>query len=66
MLHGASISRLPRPRTGGLRVGREAEDRRRCIINEPTAASLTYGLNKEHDQAILMFDLGGSKRARRR
>lgn len=29
------------------------------IINEPTAASLAYGLDKEHDQAILIFDLGG-------
>ncbi|MCC6339640.1 MAG: molecular chaperone DnaK [Acidimicrobiia bacterium] len=29
------------------------------IINEPTAASLAYGLEKEHDQTILVFDLGG-------
>src|SRR5262245_11467960 len=29
------------------------------IINEPTAASLAYGLDKEHDQTILVFDLGG-------
>src|SRR5207302_9531147 len=30
------------------------------IINEPTAASLAYGLDKESgDQAILVFDLGG-------
>lgn len=29
------------------------------IINEPTAASLAYGLDKEHDQKILVFDLGG-------
>src|ERR1700689_2784026 len=29
------------------------------IINEPTAASLAYGLDKEHDQPILVFDLGG-------
>ena len=29
------------------------------IINEPTAASLAYGLDKENDQTILVFDLGG-------
>ncbi|REF36660.1 molecular chaperone DnaK [Thermasporomyces composti] len=29
------------------------------IINEPTAAALAYGLDKENDQTILVFDLGG-------
>lgn len=29
------------------------------IINEPTAASLAYGLDKGEDQTILVFDLGG-------
>jgi molecular chaperone DnaK len=29
------------------------------IINEPTAASLAYGLDKDSDQTILVFDLGG-------
>jgi molecular chaperone DnaK len=29
------------------------------IINEPTAASLAYGLDKEDDHTILVFDLGG-------
>jgi molecular chaperone DnaK len=29
------------------------------IINEPTAAALAYGLDKQHDQTILVFDLGG-------
>src|ERR687898_700392 len=29
------------------------------IINEPTAASLAYGLDKESDQTILVFDLRG-------
>ena len=29
------------------------------IINEPTAASLAYGLDKEEDQKLLVFDLGG-------
>jgi len=38
-------------RIAGLEVKR--------IINEPTAASLAYGLDKETDQTILVFDLGG-------
>ncbi len=29
------------------------------VINEPTAAALAYGLDKEGDQTILVFDLGG-------
>jgi len=29
------------------------------IINEPTAAALAYGLDKEADQTVLVFDLGG-------
>src|SRR5213080_4566514 len=29
------------------------------IVNEPTAAALAYGLEKETDQTILVFDLGG-------
>ena len=29
------------------------------IINEPTAASLAYGLDKETEQKIVVFDLGG-------
>jgi molecular chaperone DnaK len=29
------------------------------IINEPTAAALAYGLDKEGEQTILVFDLGG-------
>ncbi len=29
------------------------------IINEPTASSLAYGLDKETDHTILVFDLGG-------
>jgi len=31
----------------------------RRIINEPTAAALSYGLDKTADQKILVFDLGG-------
>ena len=29
------------------------------IINEPTAASLAYGLDKKHDEKIAVYDLGG-------
>jgi len=29
------------------------------IINEPTAASLAYGLDKTHDHTIMVFDFGG-------
>ena len=29
------------------------------IINEPTAAALAYGLDKENDQRIMVYDLGG-------
>ena len=29
------------------------------IINEPTAAALAYGMDKEQDQKILIYDLGG-------
>src|SRR6476659_8330530 len=38
-------------RIAGLEVKR--------IVNEPTAASLAYGLDKEEDQTILVWDLGG-------
>jgi molecular chaperone DnaK len=38
-------------RIAGLQVER--------IINEPTAAALAYGLDKEDDQTILVYDLGG-------
>ncbi|HBY21394.1 MAG TPA: molecular chaperone DnaK [Clostridiales bacterium] len=29
------------------------------IINEPTAAALAYGLDNEHEQVIMVYDLGG-------
>ena len=29
------------------------------IINEPTAAALAYGIDKEKDQKVMIFDLGG-------
>ncbi|WP_202080699.1 molecular chaperone DnaK [Caldalkalibacillus salinus] len=38
-------------RIAGLEVER--------IVNEPTAAALAYGLDKEDDQTILVYDLGG-------
>jgi len=38
-------------RIAGLNVQR--------IINEPTAASLAYGLDKKHEEKIAVFDLGG-------
>ena len=38
-------------RIAGLEVKR--------IINEPTAASLAYGLDKKHDEKIAVYDLGG-------
>ncbi|MDO4493308.1 MAG: molecular chaperone DnaK [Clostridia bacterium] len=38
-------------RIAGLEVKR--------IINEPTAAALAYGLDKDHNQKILVYDLGG-------
>ena len=44
-----------RPRTPASIAGLDVKR----IINEPTAASLAYGLDKESDQTILVFDLGG-------
>ncbi len=29
------------------------------IINEPTAAALAYGVNRDEDKAIVVYDLGG-------
>ena len=29
------------------------------IINEPTAAALAYGVDKEHEQKVMVYDLGG-------
>ena len=39
----------------GKIAGRDAKR----IINEPTAAALAYGLDKETDQKIMVYDLGG-------
>ena len=45
--------RLPRTRAkiAGLDVMR--------IVNEPTAAALAYGIDKDHNQKVLVYDLGG-------
>ena len=29
------------------------------IINEPTAAALAYGIDKDHEQKVMVYDLGG-------
>ncbi|MBX7103437.1 MAG: molecular chaperone DnaK [Gemmataceae bacterium] len=39
-------------------TGKKSKQRMR-IINEPTAASIAYALDKKHDQKIVVFDLGG-------
>ena len=31
----------------------------RSIINEPTAAALSYGIDKEEEQVVMVYDLGG-------
>src|SRR5436853_4889333 len=46
-------------KTGEVLVGEIAGLEVLRIINEPTAAALAYGLDKETDQTILVFDLGG-------
>lgn len=40
-------------------AGRIAGLEVRRIINEPTAAAVAYGVDKDNDQKILVFDLGG-------
>jgi molecular chaperone DnaK len=40
------------------KTGKKAKQRMR-IINEPTAASLAYGLDKKKNEKIAVFDLGG-------
>src|ERR671937_3149862 len=40
------------------KTGKKTKQRMR-IINEPTAASLAYGLEKKKDEKIAVFDLGG-------
>src|SRR5271168_327768 len=40
------------------KTGKKSKQRMR-IINEPTAASLAYGLDKKKNEKIVVFDLGG-------
>src|SRR5207302_5152744 len=46
-------------RTATKEAGEIADLKVLRIINEPTAAALAYGLDKENDQTVLVFDLGG-------
>ncbi|MFJ7255156.1 molecular chaperone DnaK [Streptomyces sp. NPDC098085] len=46
-------------RTATKEAGRIAGLNVLRIINEPTSAALAYGLDKENEQTILVFDLGG-------
>lgn len=40
-------------------AGRIADLTVKRIINEPTAAALSYGIDKEEDQTVMVYDLGG-------
>ncbi len=46
-------------REATARAGQIAGFNVREVINEPTAAAITYGLQNEQDQVVLVFDLGG-------
>lgn len=46
-------------REATARAGEIAGLNVRSIINEPTAAAITYGSHQEGDQVILVYDLGG-------
>ncbi|MEO6889175.1 MAG: Hsp70 family protein [Ktedonobacteraceae bacterium] len=46
-------------RDATIRAGQIAGFNVRDIINEPTAAAITYGLQSEQDQVVLVYDLGG-------
>ncbi len=66
-----SASLLPRPSSPFLHTSPTAQRQAtkdagtiaglnvKRIINEPTAASLAYGIDKEDDQKIMVYDLGG-------
>ncbi len=43
------------PKDAGVIAGLDVKR----IINEPTAAALAYGIDKENDQKIMVYDLGG-------
>ncbi|MFL5627806.1 MAG: Hsp70 family protein [Ktedonobacteraceae bacterium] len=46
-------------REATARAGQIAGFNVREVINEPTAAAITYGLQNEQDQVVLVYDLGG-------
>lgn len=46
-------------REATARAGEIAGFNVREVINEPTAAAITYGLQNEGDQVVLVYDLGG-------
>ncbi len=46
-------------REATIRAGRLADIEVLRIINEPTAAAIAFGINKEKEQSILVYDLGG-------
>ncbi|MSU54542.1 MAG: Hsp70 family protein [Candidatus Staskawiczbacteria bacterium] len=46
-------------RDATARAGEIAGLNVRSIINEPTAAAIAYGLDREKDQVVLVYDLGG-------
>ena len=53
MIHTLQATKVDAGVIAGLNVKR--------IINEPTAAALAYGLDKQGDRKIAVFDLGGGK-----
>jgi molecular chaperone DnaK len=46
-------------RDATVRAGEIAGFKVRDILNEPTAAAITYGVQNEQDQVVLVYDLGG-------
>jgi molecular chaperone DnaK (HSP70) len=46
-------------REATARAGEIAGLNVRSIVNEPTAAAISYGLHSEQDQVVLVYDLGG-------
>lgn len=46
-------------RSETMEAGRRAGLQVMRIINEPTAAAITYGVNREQNQRVLVYDLGG-------
>jgi molecular chaperone DnaK (HSP70) len=61
---GAAVLTVPATfgldqRAALVRAGEEAGLHIRRMVNEPTAAAMTYGLNREDDSTVLIFDLGG-------